>query len=169
MPSLVHSKSLLSPFISLKALFEVFGMRNALEALKIYLIYMFRGMLQAEIRYCGSRIYVDHKNIKQLVELSRKLERVIKAGGKVSCYKGNLYINLNGKFICRLFKPKIAIDDILAGPLLGIAYEIDEYMMMKEAFVTYLDYLILKRFYLLILVVTLVATLFVLVNTGSKL
>jgi FkbM family methyltransferase len=134
MPSLVHSKSLLSPFISLKALFEVFGMRNALEVLKIYLIYMFRGMLQAEIRYCGSRIHVDHKNIKQLVELSRKLERVIKAGGKVSCYKGNLYINLNGKFICRLFKPKIAIDDILAGPLLGIAYEIDEYMMMKEAF-----------------------------------
>jgi hypothetical protein len=66
MPSLVHSKSLLSPSISLKALFEVFDMRNALEVLKIYLIYMFRGMLQAEIRYCGSRINMLFINTKAL-------------------------------------------------------------------------------------------------------
>jgi FkbM family methyltransferase len=134
MPYTSVHKSLLRPLTSFKALFEVFGMRNALEVLKIYLFTRFGGIIQAEIHFCGLRVRVDHRNVKELVELSRKLERVIKAGGKVYCCQGHLYIDLNGKYLCRLSRPKIAIDDVLTGPLLGITYETEEYMMMEEVF-----------------------------------
>jgi FkbM family methyltransferase len=134
MPYTSVHKSLLRPLTSFKALFEVFGMRNALEVLKIYLFTRFGGIIQAEIHFCGLRVRVDHRNVKELVELSRKLEHVIKAGGKVYCCQGHLYIDLNGKYLCRLSRPKIAIDDVLTGPLLGVTYETEEYMMMKEVF-----------------------------------
>lgn|GEM_PF-5710192 len=128
---MTHLIKLWSPLFSIKALFRTYTIEGALKILKTYIL---GGESQAKIR-CGKlEIHVSERNVREAVELARKLERVIKAGGKSGCYYNYLYIDLNGKWLCRTSKLKTAIDDILIGPLLGVAYEVEEYEYMERLF-----------------------------------
>jgi len=135
---MTHSIKLLSPLLSVKALLRIYTTESTLKILRTYLL---KGESQIGLRSGRLEIHIDGKNVSKAVELARKLDRVIRAGGRVSCYHGYLYIDLNGKWLCRTFRLKTAIDDILTGPLLGVAYEVEEYTYMERLFKATLKYM----------------------------
>jgi len=83
----------------------------------------------------GQKIFnINGYNVDEAIEVAKKLYRLTKVGGRIFMLGRDLLLIEIGelKYLVRAKRPKILIDDVLLGPLLGVHYENKEFSTLLE-------------------------------------